>query len=70
MARISGDMPDLKSPEIMDVSGTDGHFIINAKSDIRDYVSRQMLENNVKIIEMRLVEHSLEDVFLEIMREG
>ncbi len=42
--------------------------IIEAKSDLRDYISSELFEKGVKIKEMRMEEPTLEDVFLSVYR--
>jgi len=42
--------------------------IIEAKSDLRDYISSELFEKGVKVKEMRMEEPTLEDVFLSVYR--
>lgn len=50
----------------------EGSILVRAKSgnDIREEVFRLMAENHIPVLEMRTVTKSLEDVFLQITREG
>jgi ABC-2 type transport system ATP-binding protein len=64
------DMPKIEHENILNVEYKGRRAVIEAKSDIRDYISRYLLENNVGIREMRIEEPTLEDVFMESVYKG
>ena len=47
-------------------SETERKVIIEAKSDIRDYISSKLFEKGVRVKEMRIEEPTLEDVFMSV----
>jgi ABC-2 type transport system ATP-binding protein len=64
------DMPAIEHENIINVEYKGRRVVIEAKSDIRDYISRYLLENNVGIKELRIEEPTLEDVFMESVYKG
>jgi len=64
------DMPKIEHENIINVEYKGRRAVIEAKSDIRDYISRYLLENNVGIKELRIEEPTLEDVFMESVYKG
>nr|QNO53544.1 vitamin B12 import ATP-binding protein BtuD [Methanosarcinales archaeon ANME-1 ERB6] len=64
------DMPKIEHENIIDVEYKGRKAVIEAKSDIREYISRYLLENNVGIKELRIEEPTLEDVFMESVYKG
>ncbi|MCK4398282.1 MAG: ABC transporter ATP-binding protein [Methanophagales archaeon] len=64
------DMPAIEHETIINVEYTGRKAVIEAKSDIREYISRYLLENNVGIKELRIEEPTLEDVFMESVYKG
>jgi ABC-2 type transport system ATP-binding protein len=64
------DMPKIEHENILNVEYTGRRAVIEAKSDIREYISRYLLENNVGIKELRIEEPTLEDVFMESVYKG
>lgn len=58
-------MPDLDHKEIVKVKYLDNRAIIDAKSDIREDISRIIYENNALILELRIEESSLEEIFMK-----
>jgi len=64
------DMPAIEHENIINVEYKGRRAVIEAKSDIRDYISRYLLENNVGIKELRIEEPTLEDVFMESVYKG
>ncbi|MEA2032945.1 MAG: ABC transporter ATP-binding protein [Euryarchaeota archaeon] len=64
------DMPAIEHENIIDVEYKGRKAVIEAKSDIRDYISRYLLENNIGIKELRIEEPTLEDVFMESVYKG
>ncbi len=61
-------LPEIRHEAIINVEydETKRKAIIEAKTDIRDYVSTQLFEKGVRIREMRMEEPTLEDVFLSV----
>lgn len=59
------DMPKIEHNDIIDVEYKDKRAIIEAKSDIRDAISKYLLKNNIGILELKIEEPSLEDIFME-----
>jgi len=64
------DMPAIEHENIIDVEYKGRRAVIEAKSDIREYISRYLLENNIGIKELRIEEPTLEDVFMESVYKG
>jgi ABC-2 type transport system ATP-binding protein len=59
------EMPEIEHENIVTVEYKGRRAVIEAKSDIREYISRYLLENNIGIKELRIEEPTLEDVFME-----
>ena len=64
------DMPKIEHENIIDVEYKGRRAVIEAKSDIREYISMYLLENNIGIKELRIEEPTLEDVFMESVYKG
>ena len=64
------DMPAIEHENIVNVEYKGRKAVIEAKSDIREYISMYLLENNIGIREMRIEEPTLEDVFMESVYKG
>ena len=64
------DMPAIEHENIIDVEYKGRRAVIEAKSDIREYISMYLLENNIGIKELRIEEPTLEDVFMESVYKG
>ena len=64
------DMPAIEHENIINVEYKGRRAVIEAKSDIREYISRYLLEHNVGIKELRIEEPTLEDVFMESVYKG
>jgi ABC-2 type transport system ATP-binding protein len=64
------DMPKIEHENIVNVEYKGRRAIIEAKSDIREYISRYLLEHNIVITELRIEESTLEDVFMESVYKG
>ena len=63
-------MPEIEHEDIIsaEYSETKRKVIIEAKSDLRDYISSRLFEKGVKVKEMRMEEPTLEDVFMSVYR--
>jgi ABC-2 type transport system ATP-binding protein len=66
----TGDMPKIEHENIINVEYKGRKAVIEAKSDIREYISMYLLENNIGIKELRIEEPTLEDVFMESVYKG
>ena len=64
------DMPAIEHENIVNVEYTGRRAVIEAKSDIREDISRYLLEHNIVITELRKEEPTLEDVFMESVYKG
>jgi len=64
------DMPKIEHENIINVEYKGRRAVIEAKSDIREIISRYLLEENIGIKELRIEEPTLEDVFLESVYKG
>ncbi|MDY6964629.1 MAG: ABC transporter ATP-binding protein [Halobacteriota archaeon] len=58
-------MPKIEHEDIIDAEYKNKRAIIEAKSDIREFISKFILEKKKVIIELRMEEASLEDVFMD-----
>ncbi|MBE9591910.1 MAG: DUF4162 domain-containing protein, partial [Proteobacteria bacterium] len=63
-------MPKIEHENIVNVEYKGRRAIIEAKSDIREDISRYLLEHNIGIKELRIEEPTLEDVFMESVYKG
>ena len=70
IVEATGDMPRIEHENIINVEYKGRRAVIEAKSDIREYISRYLLEHNVGIKELRIEEPTLEDVFMESVYKG
>ncbi|MCK4397380.1 MAG: ABC transporter ATP-binding protein [Methanophagales archaeon] len=70
IVETTGDMPKIEHEDIINVEYKGRKAIIEAKSDIREYISMYLLENNIGIKELRIEEPTLEDVFMESVYKG
>ncbi|MCD1296334.1 ABC transporter ATP-binding protein [Methanocella sp. CWC-04] len=70
LIKVAGDMPKLADTRIMDAVYNNGSAVIESSIDIRDDISTELYGKGVRIREQRLVERSLEDVFLETVYGG
>ena len=63
-------MPRLANPQITDATYSDGSAIVKAPTDIRDEIAFELVRNGARLLELRMEEESLEDVFLETVYKG
>jgi ABC-2 type transport system ATP-binding protein len=68
--KVRGDMPRLTNAQITDVTYGDGSAIVKTPTDIRDEIAFELVRNGVRLLELRMEEESLEDVFLETVYKG
>jgi len=63
-------LPEIEHGDIISAkySKTKRKVIIEAKSDLRNYISSRLFETGVKVKEMRMEEPTLEDVFMSVYR--
>ena len=67
---VTGKIPELKTPGIVEASYDGSSAIIRAKTDIRNGIATELSGNGHQISELRVIERSLEDVFLETVYGG
>jgi ABC-2 type transport system ATP-binding protein len=70
VVRVLGDMPRLTDPRILDASYMDGTALLTASADIRDSISEELYHKDYRILELRVEEKTLEDIFLETVYGG
>ena len=68
--RALGTMPDLKTPGIVSAVYLDGTAEIVALSDISEQIASELHASNVQVRELRVVETSLEDIFMQTVYGG
>jgi ABC-2 type transport system ATP-binding protein len=65
-----GALPDLKTPGIVSAVYQDGTAEIVASSDISDLIAAELYAGRVQVKELRVVETSLEDIFMQAVFGG
>lgn len=70
LVRVIGEVPRLTDPRIIDASYRDGSALLTASADIRDSISEELYRKDFRILELRVEEKTLEDIFLETVYEG
>jgi hypothetical protein len=68
--RALGTLPDLKTPGIVSAVYRGEMAEILAKSDISEQIASELYASHVQVRELRVVETSLEDVFLQTVYGG
>lgn len=68
--KVKGDMPRLADPGILDAQYQNGTAIFTATADIRDRLTEEIYGKGARILEMRLEEKTLEDLFIESVYGG
>jgi ABC-2 type transport system ATP-binding protein len=68
--RALGTLPDLKTPGIVSAVYLDGTAEIVARSDISEQIASELHASNVQVRELRVVETSLEDIFMQTVYGG
>jgi ABC-2 type transport system ATP-binding protein len=68
--KVLGDMPRLTDPRILDASYLNGTATLTASADIRDSISEELYRKDYRILELRVEEKTLEDIFLETVYGG
>jgi len=61
---VQGKIPELNTAGIVEASYNGSSAIIRARSDIRDEISSELYGSGIKIHELKVIERSLEEVFL------
>ena len=61
----NSDMPKIEHEDIIDLEYKGKRAVIEAKSDIREDISRHLFDEKIIIKELRIEESTLEDVFME-----
>ena len=70
IVKVKGEMPRLTNAQITDAAYNDGSAIIRTRSDIRDEIAVELVRSGARLIELRMEEESLEDIFLETVYKG
>jgi ABC-2 type transport system ATP-binding protein len=70
VARVAGEFPKLSNSSIIEASYNNGSALIQSSYDIREEISAELYDKGLRIIELRLLERSLESVFLETVYGG
>ena len=68
--KVKGEMPKLTNPQITGLMYTDGGVVVKTPVDIRDEIAFELVRNGVRLLELRMEEETLEDVFLETVYRG
>jgi ABC-2 type transport system ATP-binding protein len=68
--RVDGTVPKLSDPHILEAAYDGGTAVLRADEDIVNGVARQLLDAGVRIVELKIEEESLEDIFLETVYRG
>ena len=63
-------MPKLTDPRILDASYLDGTAVLTASADIRESISEELYRKDFRILELRVEEKSLEEIFVETVYGG
>jgi ABC-2 type transport system ATP-binding protein len=71
-AQPSPQLTDLinKVPGVRRVEAKDNLLLINADSDLRSEIAKVVVQNNVPLIQMKVQEFSLDDIYMKYFREG
>jgi ABC-2 type transport system ATP-binding protein len=59
-----------KVPGVRRVEAKDNLLLINADSDLRAEIAKVVVQNNVPLIQMKVQEFSLDDIYMKYFREG
>ena len=70
IVKVRGQMPRLANPQITDARYKNGSAILKAPADIRDEIAVELVRGGARLLELRMEEESLEDVFLETVYKG
>ena len=70
IVKVAGCMPRLSDPHIIDVTYGSDSAMIRASADIRDTISDELYRSGTRVLELKLEERSLEDVFLDTVYRG
>lgn len=70
VVKVLGEMPRLSDPHILDAKYLDGSAVLKTSADVRSSISEELYRKGLRIIEMRLEEKTLEDIFLETVYKG
>jgi ABC-2 type transport system ATP-binding protein len=70
IVKVKGEMPRLANPQITDATYGDGSAIVKTPTDIRDEIAFELVKSGARLLELRMEEESLEDVFLETVYKG
>jgi ABC-2 type transport system ATP-binding protein len=59
-----------KVPGVREVEAKGNLLLINADSDLRAEIAKVVVQNNVPLIQMKVKEFSLDDIYMKYFREG
>ncbi len=59
-----------KVPGVRGVEAKGNLLLINADSDLRSEIAKVVVQNNVPLIQMKIKEFSLDDIYMKYFREG
>ena len=67
---VTGKMPELRLPEIVEAAYNGNSATIKAKSDIREGISNELYKGGLQVRELKVIDRTLEDIFLETVYGG
>ncbi len=70
VVKVNGDMPRLTDPRIINVEYNGGSAVLTSKEDIRSSISEELFQKDFRVLELRLEEKTLEDIFVETLYGG
>jgi ABC-2 type transport system ATP-binding protein len=70
IVKVKGTMPALTNGQIIDAVYKEDTAVVKAQEDIRDEIAIELVRNGARLLELRMEEESLEDVFLETVYKG
>jgi ABC-2 type transport system ATP-binding protein len=70
VVKVNGDMPRLTDPRIINADYNSSSAVIRSKEDIRSSISEELYRKDFRILELRLEEKTLEDIFVETLYGG
>jgi ABC-2 type transport system ATP-binding protein len=62
--------PKATDPRILNATYLDGTAMVTASADIRDSISEELYHKDFRILELRVEERSLEEIFVETLYGG
>jgi ABC-2 type transport system ATP-binding protein len=59
-----------KIPGVIKVETKENQLLINADSDLRSEIAKVVVQNDMPLIQMKIQEFSLDDVYMKYFQEG